>query len=245
MKILGIIPARYESSRFPGKPLANIAGKSMIQRVYEQSSKVPAFTKVLVATDHKEIYEHVLAFGGNAVITSPAHPTGTDRCYEALHKEDKYYEFVVNIQGDEPFVAPKQIELLVSVLNPAVELATLVKKIDREEELNDPNEAKVVINKNMEGIYFSRSPIPYQKDTPRSEWVYKHTCYKHVGIYAYRSDVLDSITKLPVSALEKAESLEQLRWIENGYAIKVAITDVDSMCIDSPEDIEKAIRLFT
>ncbi len=245
MKILGIIPARYDSSRFPGKPLADIAGKSMIQRVYEQSSKVPAFTKVLVATDHKEIYEHVLAFGGNAVITSPAHPTGTDRCYEALHKEDKYYEFVVNIQGDEPFVAPKQIELLVSVLNPAVELATLVKKIDREEELNDPNEAKVVINKNMEGIYFSRSPIPYQKDTPRSEWVHKHTCYKHVGIYAYRSDVLDSITKLPVSALEKAESLEQLRWIENGYAIKVAITDVDSMCIDSPEDIEKAIRLFT
>ena len=245
MKILGIIPARYESSRFPGKPLADIAGKSMIQRVYEQSSKVQAFTKVLVATDHKKIYEHVLAFGGNVVITSPAHPTGTDRCYEALHKEDKYYEFVINIQGDEPFISPAQIELLLSVLNPAVELATLVKKIDREEELNDPNEAKVVINKNMEGIYFSRSPIPYQKDTPKSEWIHKHVCYKHIGIYSYRSDVLDSITKLPVSALEKAESLEQLRWIENGYAIKVAITNIDSMSIDTPEDIEKAVRLFT
>lgn len=244
MNILGIIPARFESSRFPGKPLADIAGKSMIRRVYEQASKVTSLSKVIVATDHEDVYDHVRSFDGNAVITNPDHPSGTDRCFEVLNKENKFYEFIVNIQGDEPFVAPDQIELLVSILDHSVELATLAKKIETNEELIDPNEAKLVLNSKNEGIYFSRNPIPYLKDIPRIDWVEHHEYFKHVGVYAYRSDVLESITKIPVSDLEKAESLEQLRWIENGYTIKVALTNIDSVCIDTPDDIKKALKVF-
>ena len=217
----------------------------MIQRVYEQSAKSNSLEKLVVATDNNEVFEHVKSFGGDVVMTSPTHPSGTDRCFEALTKETKYYEFVINIQGDEPFVDPGQIDRLASILAPEVELATLVKRIDFEEELGDTNEVKVVLNRRNEGIYFSRNPIPYLSGTSRENWIHDFDYYKHIGIYAYRTDVLDSVTKLPVSSLEKAERLEQLRWIENGYSIKVAITDFESICIDTPEDIEEALKLHT
>ena len=243
-KILGIIPARYESSRFPGKPLADIGGKSMIQRVYEQSSKSTSLEKLVVATDNNEVLQHVKSFGGNVVMTSPAHPSGTDRCFDALSKEEKYYEFVINIQGDEPFIDPAQIDRLVSILSPGVELGTLVKRIDFEEELDDTNEVKVVLNRRHECIYFSRNPIPYLSGAERANWIHEFSFFKHIGIYAYRTDVLELITKLPVSSLEQAERLEQLRWIENGYTIKASITDFESMCIDVPEDIDQALKIY-
>jgi 3-deoxy-manno-octulosonate cytidylyltransferase (CMP-KDO synthetase) len=242
LKILGIIPARYASSRFPGKPLADIGGKSMIQRVYEQSSKAKSLDKVIVATDDERIYNHVIKFGGKAVFTRPDHASGTDRCFEALQNEDRKFLFAINIQGDEPFVSPDQIDLVASVIDENTELATLIKQIHTEKELDDPNEAKVIINKNKEAIYFSRLPIPYYNIPNRTQ---KFKYYKHVGIYAYRRDILETITSLPVSDLEKSESLEQLRWIENGYKIKIAITDIESTCIDAPEDIPAALIRFS
>ncbi len=241
MKILGIIPARYASSRFPGKPLADIAGKSMIRRVYEQSSKSRYLDKVIVATDDERIFNHVNEFGGKAVHTRADHPTGTDRCFEAFQQEDNDFLFAINIQGDEPFVSPDQIDLVASILSKETQLATLVKQINTEKELDDPNEAKVILNKENEAIYFSRLPIPYYNIPDRAR---KFKYYKHVGIYAYRRDVLEALTSLPVSDLEKAESLEQLRWIENGFKIKVAITDIESTCIDMPEDITEALKRF-
>lgn len=240
MNILGIIPARYASSRFPGKPLAEIAGKSMIERVYQQSKKSKCIQKVLVATDDERIYNHIVSFGGNVIMTNADHPSGTDRCFEAYQNLDEHFDFVINIQGDEPFISPDQVDLLASVLQPEVELATLVKKIDSHEEIIDPNEAKVVINKSDEAIYFSRSPIPFLNQS-NPDWTQSGDYYKHVGIYAYRTDILKEITRLDVSTLEVTESLEQLRWIQNGYKIKIAVTNSESMCIDTPEDIEEAI----
>ena len=240
MKILAIIPARYASSRFPGKPLADIAGQSMIQRVYRQSEKSECVQKVLVATDDARIQEHVKSFGGNVIMTNPDHPSGTDRCFEAYQNLKEQFDFVINVQGDEPFISPDQIDLLTSVLQPGVELATLVKKIDSHKEIIDPNEAKVVLNKSNEALYFSRSPIPYLNESS-TDWTEKGNYYKHVGIYAYRTDILQQITQLEVSTLEAAESLEQLRWIQNGYRIKVGVTNFESMCIDTPEDIKEAI----
>ena len=216
----------------------------MIQRVYEQCLKSKSLEKVLVATDDSRVFDHVKSFDGNVVLTSPTHPSGTDRCFEALSKEEKYYEFVINIQGDEPFVDPGQIDRLASILTPEAELGTLVKRIDYEEELLDTNEVKVVINRRNEGIYFSRNPIPYLSGSKQEDWIHNFNYYKHVGIYAYRTDVLEAVTTLPVSSLEQAERLEQLRWIENGYAIKVAVTDLESICIDVPEDIEEALKIF-
>ncbi len=241
MKILGIIPARYASARFPGKPLADIAGKSMIQRVYEQSSKAKSLDKVIVATDDERIYNHVIEFGGKAVFTRADHPSGTDRCFEALQNEDSKFLFAINIQGDEPFVSPDQIDLVASVIDENTELATLIKQIHTEKELDDPYEAKVIINKYNEAIYFSRLPIPYYNIADRTQ---NFRYYKHIGIYAYRRDILETITSLPVSDLEQSESLEQLRWIENGYKIKIAITEIESTCIDTPEDIPAALIRF-
>ncbi|OFX32869.1 MAG: 3-deoxy-manno-octulosonate cytidylyltransferase [Bacteroidetes bacterium GWA2_32_17] len=244
MNILGIIPARYASSRFPGKPLADINGKSMLMRVYEQSSK--AFAHVYVATDDKKIFEHVKLFGGNVVITSNTHKSGTDRCAEAfdiISKElNKQFDVVVNIQGDEPFVKPEQLNLLVSLFkNSDTQISTLIKKITKIEDIFDKNKPKVVFNKYNQAIYFSRLPIPFLKNIPENEWLQKGNFYKHIGLYAYKASVLQEITKLKSSFLENSESLEQLRWLENGYKISVEITEIETISVDTPEDLEKAI----
>lgn len=246
MKFIGIIPARYGSSRFPGKPLADMGGKPMIQRVYEQVKK--ALNEVWVATDDERILKAVENFGGKAVLTSPDHKSGTDRCNEAFSKIGNGFDVVINVQGDEPFIQPQQIETLKSCFDSKeTELATLVKpfkKDDGFEVLFNPNSPKVVLNKNSEAIYFSRSIIPYIRDAHHTEWLDRHVFYKHIGMYAYRSDVLKKITLLPQSNLELAESLEQLRWIENGYKIKVGLTDIETIGIDTPEDMEQAINLL-
>lgn len=246
MKFIGIIPARYSSSRFPGKPLADMAGKPMIQRVYEQVKL--ALDEVWVATDDTRILEAVEAFGGNAVMTSASHKSGTDRCKEAYQKINKDFDVIINIQGDEPFIQPEQINTIKDCFDtPNIELATLVKPFKKEdgfEALFNNNSPKVVINKNNEAIYFSRSIIPYIRDVHHTEWLDKHTFYKHIGMYAYRVDILNKITELPQSSLELAESLEQLRWIENGYKIKVGYTNVETIGIDTPDDMEKALKLL-
>ncbi len=243
MKILGIIPARYASTRFPGKPLVDIAGKSMIQRVYEQSAKCPHLADVLVATDDERIFNHVTGFGGKAVMTSSNHASGTDRCAEVALQYPNH-EIVINIQGDEPYIDPEQISKLAFCFSDAnTQIATLVKKISGTDELFNTNSPKVILNKFSEAIYFSRSPLPHIRGQEQGSWLSYFTYFKHIGIYGYRNDVLQQITKLPVSSLEKAESLEQLRWIENGYKIKVAETELETFAIDTPEDLEKLNRL--
>jgi 3-deoxy-manno-octulosonate cytidylyltransferase (CMP-KDO synthetase) len=239
MNILGIIPARYASTRFPGKPLVDIAGKSMIQRVYEQAKKCPSLTEVMVATDDERIFNHVTDFGGVAVMTSPDHQSGTDRCAEVALQHPQY-DVIINIQGDEPYIDPEQITKLAACFTSAdVQLATLIKKILTTEELHNPNSPKVLINKQAEAIYFSRSPLPYLRGYEPAEWLNHHIYFKHIGIYGYRKDILQKVTKLPVSSLERAESLEQLRWIENGYRIKVAETELETFAVDVPEDLER------
>lgn len=243
-KIIGIIPARFASSRLPGKPLVDLGGQSMIERVYKQAMHSSRLSKVVVATDHSKIYEHVLNFGGNACMTSKDHPSGTDRCYEALEKEKERFDYVINIQGDEPFIESSQIDLLTEQLDGQTQLATLIKKIDTEEQLYSVGEVKVTFNKNFEALYFSRAVIPYLHKVQPKDWLKSYEFYKHVGMYAYRADVLQQITKLKLSVLEQAESLEQLRWMENGFIVKVALTDVETMCVDTPEDLEKARALL-
>ena len=243
MDILGIIPARYASTRFPGKPLADINGKTMIQRVYEQAKRSD-LNDVLVATDDERIFKHVHDFGGNAVFTSAEHQSGTDRCFEAYKLHNTPYDYIINIQGDEPFIQPEQINLVASCFeNPNTQLATLVKKITGQEELFNPNMPKVVLNVEAQAIYFSRHPIPYNRHHPQENWTNVHTYYKHIGIYGYRTDILEQITQLPPSALELAESLEQLRWLEHGFKINTAITTQENIGIDTPEDLERAIKL--
>jgi 3-deoxy-manno-octulosonate cytidylyltransferase (CMP-KDO synthetase) len=238
MKILGVIPARYASTRFPAKPLADIGGKSMIKRVYEQTAQSSKISKAVVATDDQRIFDHVKSFGGNVCMTSADHVSGTDRCFEALSKQDEKYDYVINIQGDEPFISPKQIDLLGDLLDGKTELATLGKKLDDEEAIANPNVVKLVKNVFGEALYFSRFPVPYLRNKVA------HNFFKHIGMYAYRADILKKITKLPVSSLEKAESLEQLRWLENGYKIKVAETEQETIGVDTPEDLEKAIAFL-
>jgi 3-deoxy-manno-octulosonate cytidylyltransferase (CMP-KDO synthetase) len=241
MKILGIIPARYNSSRFPGKPLADIAGKSMIRRVYEQCKQASSLNKIIVATDDKRIFQHVIGFGGEVMMTSDLHPSGTDRCNEVA-KHYPEYNICINIQGDEPLIDPAQIDLLASCFQlKNVRIATLVKRIHTDEELFNLNTPKVVLNNAMEALYFSRTAIPALRDKEHSYWLKEHTYYKHIGIYAYWSETLSEITKLPVSSLEKAEALEQLRWIENGYHIQAALTDKESKAIDTPDDLKKLL----
>jgi len=242
--ILGIIPARYASSRFPGKPLIEILGKTMIQRVYEQASQSKLLDKVVVATDDERIFNHVVSFGGAAVMTKEEHPSGTDRCYEALLKTEGKFTYVVNIQGDEPFVNADQIDELAQVCDGNTELATQMIAVDSHEVLFDKGEVKIVLNEDNEALYFSRMVIPFIKGVDEKDWHKHHTYYRHVGMYAYRTDILEAITKLAPSALEKAESLEQLRWLEAGYKIKLATTAYDSHCIDTPEDVAKVIALM-
>jgi 3-deoxy-manno-octulosonate cytidylyltransferase (CMP-KDO synthetase) len=239
----GIIPARYASTRFPGKPLAMIGERTMIQRVYDQACK--ALDLVYVATDDKRIYDVVISFGGKAVMTSPDHFSGTDRCSEAasiiIAETGRTIDIVVNIQGDEPFIRPDQIKLLMDCFSSeGVELATLIRKVEAPEDIFNPNQPKVIVNSAGDAIYFSRSVIPYVRDAKGEDWVKEHQFYKHLGLYAYLTPVLYEITRLPRSPLEIAESLEQNRWIENGFRIRTAVTKWESIGIDTPEDLEKA-----
>lgn len=242
MKFLGIIPARYASTRFPAKPLAILGGKTVIQRVYEQVAGI--LDDAYVATDDERIEATVKAFGGKVVMTSPLHKSGTDRCYEAFTKIEGHFDVVVNIQGDEPFIQQSQLEAIKACFDDSsTQIATLVKPFssdDSFEALENVNSPKVVLNKNRNAMYFSRSVIPYQRNAEKNEWLKEHTYYKHIGLYAYRTEVLKEITNLPQSPLELAESLEQLRWLENGYSIKAGITSVETIGIDTPQDLERA-----
>lgn len=244
MKFVAIIPSRYASSRFPGKPLADMNGKPMIQRVYEQVRK--SVVDVYVATDDKLIFDAVKSFNGNAVMTSDSHRSGTDRCNEAYNKIGKSFDVVLNIQGDEPFVLPEQIDSLKTCFTDStVQIATLVKPFeptDGLEALRNPSSPKVVLSKESFAIYFSRSIVPFLRDVDPDEWLNQHVFYKHIGIYGYRPDILNEITQLPTGILEKAESLEQLRWIENGFKIKAGITEHETIGIDTPQDLQNALR---
>lgn len=242
---IGIIPARYASTRFPGKPLADIKGKSMIQRVYERAAE--SIETVLVATDDERIEKAVRVFGGEIIMTSPDHKSGTDRCFEALSQyreaTGNRFDVVVNIQGDEPFVRKEQLTSLKACFDVrTTQIATLAKKITDEKVIMDPNRPKVVMDKNGFALYFSRAPIPYLRDAAKGEWHTRHDYFQHLGMYAYRSEILEEITRLPVGKLEKAESLEQLRWLENGYCIKAAETEFESFGIDTPEDLAHALK---
>ena len=247
MKILGIIPARYASTRFPGKPLTVINGKSMIQRVYEQSLKAEHLTDVVVATDDQRIYDAVISFGGKVMMTSSEHNSGTDRCCEIIENIGSKYDAVVNIQGDEPFINPEQIDQIASLISTEEsQIASLCKPIKDEDELFDENVVKVVFNKDYKALYFSRQTIPFLRKVEKDEkkWMEQRTFYKHIGIYAYKADVLKSIARLPQSSLELAECLEQLRWMENSYEIKMGITEYESYSIDTPQDVEKCLKFF-
>jgi len=244
MTILGIIPARYASSRFPGKPLARISGKSIIRRVYEQCNLSSKLDKTIVATDDNRIFQHVIGFGGEAVMTSTKHLNGTSRCFEALQNEEKEkgisYDIVINIQGDEPFIEPEQIDKIASVfIKSSVQIGTLAKKINDYEELFNSNIVKLVTDSENKALYFSRHPIPFVRDIDEENRLEHAEFYKHIGIYGYRKDVLMKITKLEPGKLELAEQLEQLRWLENGYKITVDFTEHDSIGIDTPEDLLK------
>lgn len=242
MKVLGVIPARYASSRLPAKPLADIGGKSMIQRVYEQASLCSDVQKVVVATDDARIFEHVQGFGGEVVMTSPNHPSGTDRCAEVAAKFAGEFDIILNIQGDEPFLNPVQLTELVQMFNlPDTQIATLGKRVESIAELVDEKEAKIALDATQRALYFSRSPIPYLKGVPVDEWLTKGTFYKHIGLYGFRSDVLQQIPNLPVSTLENAEGLEQLRWLSH-YVVRVGFTTYETFAIDTPADLEEAKR---
>ena len=244
MKFIAIIPARYASTRFPGKPLADMKGKPMIQRVYEQVKKT--IDAVYVATDDERIYKAVKTFGGDVVMTSVEHKSVTDRCREAYEKDGKGEDVIINVQGDDTFIMPCQIEAIQECFADAsTQIATLVRKFTPEDGIDalvNPNSPKVVLGNNNEALYFSRSVIPYIRGAEQSEWLQKGTFYKHIGMYAYKAEVLDAITRLPQSTLEKAESLEQLRWLQNGYKIKVGINLQETIGIDTPADLAKALE---
>lgn len=248
MNILGIIPARFASSRFPGKPLVDINGRSMILRVCDRALQSEVFSDIVVATDDGRILSAVNVAGFQAVMTSFAHRSGTDRCLEALEIQEKqtgkYYDHVINIQGDEPYIHLEQIRKIASLLTSGeVPIATLVKLINREEDIFDPNVVKVLFNDNLEALYFSRSPVPYIRGLAETNWVEKQIHFKHIGIYGYRSETLRTICGLPESVLEKTESLEQLRWLAHGLKIKIDITDLESVAIDTPEDLSKITNI--
>lgn len=242
MKFIGVIPARYASTRFPGKPLAMLGGKSVIQRVYEQVSSV--LDSAYVATDDERILQAVEAFGGKAVMTSLDHKSGTDRIEEAVRKIGGSFDVVINIQGDEPFIQRSQLEEIIRCFDDAeTQIATLGKPFDKAQgfaAVENPNSPKIVVDNRGYALYFSRSVIPFIRGKETAEWMDHYPFLKHLGIYAYRTEVLHEITRLPQSSLELAESLEQLRWLQNGYRIKVGLTDVETVGIDTPEDLERA-----
>lgn len=242
MKFVAIIPARYASTRFPAKPLALLGGKPIIQHVYERVKQT--IPDVYVAVDDERIKSSVESFGGKAIMTSTSHRSGTDRIEEAYRKLGSTFDVIINVQGDEPFIRKEQLETLMSCFeDPQTSIATLVKPYDNKYEVSalfNPNSPKVVVDNNMNALYFSRSVIPYLRGVEQEKWLCHHTYYKHIGIYAYKALTLSEITKLPQGILEKAESLEQLRWLENGYKIKVGITDFETVGIDTPEDLLRA-----
>lgn len=241
---VGIIPARFLSTRFPGKPLALINGKSMIQRVYEQLVLAGLFQDICVATDDQRIADHVTAFGGTCVLTSPNHLSGTSRCAEVAKKFPPH-TIIFNVQGDEPFIQPSQLKQLSQVFeNDRVQIATLIKKISRAEDLLNPNVVKAVVANSGKALYFSRQAIPYCRDMEPASWLANNTFYRHIGLYAYRADVLQKIAALPLSPLSLAENLEQLCWLENGFEIYTGITHVESIGIDTPEDLDRAVNLL-
>jgi 3-deoxy-manno-octulosonate cytidylyltransferase (CMP-KDO synthetase) len=245
MKVLGVIPARFASTRFPGKPLVSIDGKSMIRRVYEQALKAESLDQVVVATDDSRIFDHVKEFGGEVLMTSPDHQNGSSRCHEVLEilsrtDQSFKYDVVINIQGDEPFIDPQQIDKVTNLfIDPLVEIGTLAKKIAKTQELFNPNSVKVIFGKKKNAIYFSRQTVPFLRDINEKDWVENYDFYKHIGIYGYRAEVLKKIVKLKSSKLEEAEKLEQLRWLENGYKIGVEITEFEGVSIDTPDDLSK------
>lgn len=240
MKVLGIIPARYGSTRFPGKPLAQVNGKSLISRVYHQAKKADLINKVLVATDDNRILEHVESFGGEAILTSEKHTSGTERCAEVAQKFQQQFNVIINIQGDEPYILPTQIDQVAELFNDtSTEIATLVKKISMNDDLFNENIVKVVCGLNGNALYFSRSPIPFLRGAPKPDWVSQNTYFKHIGIYAYRPGILEEIAGLKPANLEEAERLEQLRWLAHGYIIKTAVTQYESLAVDAPEDLLK------
>jgi 3-deoxy-manno-octulosonate cytidylyltransferase (CMP-KDO synthetase) len=245
-KILGIIPARYASTRFPGKPLIDIAGKSMIHRVYRQAEKAHLLSNVVIATDDERIFSHVTAFGGDVVMTSQRHFTGTERCAEVIRmKAFSSNDIIINIQGDEPLIDPDQINLLASMFissNP--DIATLVRPISVNSDLDNPGIVKVVIGRNNQALYFSRSPIPFVRAHPAESWTLHHRFFQHIGIYGYTRETLLKISRLDATPIEKAESLEQLRWLENGIPIFTEISNHHSYSIDTPEDLNKILRII-
>lgn len=244
IKSLGVIPARYASSRFPGKPLVMIDGRSMIMRVYEQASKCASLNKVIVATDDDRIFTHVKESGGDVMMTSGFHASGTSRIAEVVDNLTSSgkdtFDVIVNIQGDEPFIEPSQIELVVSLFNkPEVQIGTLIRKIIENADILNPNVVKVVVDNSGKALYFSRSPIPFIRSVPQNQWLSHYVFFRHIGLYAYKTVVLRSVANLPESPQEIAESLEQLRWLYNGYCIHTAITDIETVGIDAPEDLLK------
>jgi 3-deoxy-manno-octulosonate cytidylyltransferase (CMP-KDO synthetase) len=249
LQVIGIIPARYDSSRFPGKPLVMINGISMIRRVYEQALKCKNLSRVIVATDDARIEEHINSFGGEVMMTAPYHLSGTERVSEVveyLHTKDpeNRYEVAVNIQGDEPYIDPAQIDSLITCFNDKdIQIATLIHEINSQDELFSPNVVKVIIDKNRKAITFSRAAIPFMRGVETDKWLNQHTYYKHVGLYAFRTQVLEIITRLKPSPIEMVESLEQMRWIENGFFIHTELTKSDSISVDSPEDLLKLTNI--
>jgi len=245
MKILGIIPARFGSTRFPGKPLVEINGKTMIQHVYERSIQCKSLSRVVVATDDERIFSHVKGFGGEVIMTSGEHRSGTDRCVETVKLLNEPYDAVINIQGDEPLINPNQLDLLSFCFNDDnCEIATLAVKVKSNDVLFDSSKIKVVLDSNHKAIYFSRHAIPFQQ-IAAEQWLANFDYLKHVGIYGFRADILKELGKLPPSSLESAESLEQLRWMENGYQIQVKITDFDSISVDIPSDVDRVIQILS
>ena len=239
MKFIAIIPARYASTRFPGKPLAMLGGKTVIQRVYEQATSV--LGEAYVATDDERIFQTVEQFGGRAVMTRSDHKSGTDRIQEAADKIGTDADVIINVQGDEPFIQSSQIDTLMHLFDdPATQIGTLGKPFESLEAIENPNSPKIVTDNRGFALYFSRSVIPYIRGKERDSWFGEYPFLKHLGIYAYRREVLAEVTKLPQSSLEKAESLEQLRWLQNGYRIRVGLTDVETVGIDTPEDLQRA-----
>ncbi len=246
MKVLGVIPSRYQSTRFPGKPLADIMGKSMIFRVHEQASKSELINELVVATDDERIANHVKSFDGQVMMTSGNHENGTSRCLEvleSLNKLGKEFDVVVNIQGDEPFIQPAQIDQIISLFaDGETEIASLASRIREKGDLFDPNVVKIVMDPKGRALYFSRQTIPFVRDFEPEAWLDENTFYKHIGIYAYKSSILKKINSLEATSLEKTEKLEQLRWLENNLVIRLGITDYKGVGIDTPEDITKLIN---
>jgi len=240
MKKIAIIPARYASTRFPGKPLVNIKGKPMVQHVYDKAIESKVFDKVIVATDDVRIEKVVKGFGGAVMITSDQHQSGTDRCGEVINSLDEDFDIAVNIQGDEPFIHVEQLEQLVTLFdNPNTDIATLKKQLNNIEDVHNPNIVKVVSALDKRALYFSRNPIPFTRGSEKEKWLTKHDYYKHLGLYGYRVNVLKKLVKLPTSSLENCESLEQLRWLQNGFSIFIDETEHESIGIDTPEDLER------